>query len=96
MAAPTLKQDPFQARDTFDTGAGQAGIYRLSKLEQLGLTRVAELPFSIRVLLESLLRNCDGYVVREEDVRALAKWDAKAPAPVSAAPSSRSRSAPAK
>jgi aconitate hydratase len=74
MAAPTLKQDPFQARDTLDTGAGQAGIYRLSKLEQLGLTKVAELPFSIRVLLESLLRNCDGYVVTEQDVKNLANW----------------------
>ncbi len=74
MAPATLKQDPFQARDTFDTGAGQAGIYRLSKLEALGLTKVAELPFSIRVLLESLLRNCDGYVVTEQDVKNLANW----------------------
>jgi aconitate hydratase len=76
MAAATLKQDPFQARDTFDTGAGPAGIYRLSKLEQLGLCKVAELPFSIRVLLESLLRNCDGYVVTEQDVKNLANWTA--------------------
>ena len=65
MAAAELKTDPFSARDTFDTGSGEAGIYRLSKLEELGLTKVAELPFSIRVLLESCLRNCDGYVVTE-------------------------------
>ncbi|HYO24884.1 MAG TPA: aconitate hydratase AcnA [Lacipirellulaceae bacterium] len=76
MPAPTLKIDPFGARDTFSTGAGQVGIYRLSKLESLGLTRVEALPFSIRVLLESCLRNCDGYVVTENDVRALAGWAA--------------------
>ncbi len=45
MAAPALKTDPFSARDTFDTGSGKAGIYRLSKLEQLGLTKVDALPF---------------------------------------------------
>jgi len=76
MATPTLKIDPFRARDTFDTGHGSAGIYRLSRLEDAGLTRVAALPYSIRVLLESLLRNCDGYVVREEDVKNLADWTA--------------------
>ena len=70
------KTDPFSARDTFDTGSGTAGIYRLSELEAAGLTKVAELPFSIRVLLESLLRNCDGYVVTEDDVKNLANWTA--------------------
>ncbi len=76
MADRTLKIDPFGARDTFDTGSGAAGIYRLSKLEELGLTKIDALPFSIRVLLESLLRNCDGYVVSEEDVKNLANWTA--------------------
>jgi len=76
MPAPVLKTDPFSARDTFDTGAGKAGIYRLSKLEQLGLTKVDALPFSIRVLLEACLRNCDGYVVTEADVKNLAAWTA--------------------
>ena len=71
MSASTLKSDPFAARDTFDTGSGSAGIYRLSKLEDLGLTQVDALPFSIRILLESLLRNCDGYVVSEDDVRKI-------------------------
>jgi len=73
-ASPTLISDPFSARDNFDTAAGRAGIYRLSKLEEAGLTKVDALPFSIRVLLESLLRNCDGYVVSEEDVKNLASW----------------------
>ena len=76
MAAPTLKIDPFAARDTFETGHGPAGIYRLAKLEELGLTTVSALPYSIRVLLESCLRNCDGYIVTEDDVKKLANWTA--------------------
>src|SRR3954471_19115027 len=80
MAVPTIVFDPFQARDTFDTGNGKAGIYRLSKLEQLGLGKISSLPFSIRILLEAVLRNCDGYVVTEENVKALASWNAAAPA----------------
>ncbi len=68
------KHDPFGARDTFDSGRGPVGIYRLSKLEEAGLTTIADLPFSIRVLLESVLRSCDGYVVTEDDVKNLAGW----------------------
>src|SRR3954467_8255068 len=80
--ATQLKTDPFQARDTFETGAGKVGIYRLSKLQDAGLGNIAALPYSIRVLLESLLRNCDGYAVMEDDVKALAAWNAAAPAEV--------------
>jgi len=72
--------DPFQARDTFDTGDGKAGIYRLDRLEKAGLGAVHRLPISIRVLLEAVLRNCDGYVVTEENVRQLAAWNPKSPA----------------
>ncbi|QDU27948.1 Aconitate hydratase precursor [Anatilimnocola aggregata] len=72
--------DPFGSRDTFSTGSGEAGIYRLSKLEQLGLGAVSKLPFSIRILLEAALRNCDGYIVTEDDVKALASWNAAEPA----------------
>lgn len=82
MAQQALLQDPFQARDTFLGPSGEIGFYSLKKLETLGLGKISQLPFSIRILLESVLRNCDGYVVREEDVRALAKWNAAAPAPV--------------
>src|SRR3954467_6178308 len=80
--ATQLKTDPFKARDTFETGAGKVGIYRLSKLQDAGLGNIAALPYSIRVLLESLLRNCDGYAVTEADVKALAGWQAAAPAQV--------------
>jgi aconitate hydratase len=82
MSNTQLLQDPFGAYDTFDTGTGRAGIYRLSRLEDAGLGRVATLPYSIRVLLESCLRYCDGYVVTEQDVRSLAAWDAAVPAQV--------------
>ncbi len=80
--ATRLVTDPFQARDTFETGNGKAGIYRLSKLHDAKLGNIAALPYSIRVLLESLLRNCDGYAVTEDDVKALAAWKAEAPAQV--------------
>jgi len=76
------KVDPFLARDTFSTSQGAIGIYRLSKLEELGLGQVSRLPFSIRVLLEAALRNCDGYIVTEDDVKALAAWNAAAPAKI--------------
>ncbi|MBL9124492.1 MAG: aconitate hydratase AcnA [Planctomycetaceae bacterium] len=71
---PARQQDPFGARDTFQVGSKQVGIYRLSRLEAAGLCKVAELPASIRVLLESVLRNCDGFEVTEADVRTMAGW----------------------
>ena len=74
--------DPFQARDTLETPRGKAALYRLSKLELQGLANIGELPFSIRILLESALRNCDGYAVREEDVKNLASWNAAKPASI--------------
>jgi len=54
---------------------GDHQIYRLDALEKAGLAPgFQRLPFSIRVLLEAVLRNCDGYLVQEEDVRRLAQW----------------------
>jgi aconitate hydratase len=72
--------DPFGARDTFRAPQGQLGIYRLSKLEKDGIAPVSSLPFSIRVLLEAVLRNCDGYQVTEADVHNLANWNSSKPA----------------
>ncbi|MGA2035625.1 MAG: aconitate hydratase AcnA, partial [Thermoguttaceae bacterium] len=66
--------DPFRARDTFQTKSGPVGIYRLTRLEDAGLTKLRELPFSIRVLLEAVLRSCDGCEVTEQDVKNLARW----------------------
>ena len=75
----TSPKDFFSARATFESGSGKVGIYRLTKLQDAGLGQIASLPYSIRVLLESVLRNCDGYVVSEEDVRNLASWNAAKP-----------------
>jgi aconitate hydratase len=82
MPASTLLMDPFGARAIFNTGTGTAGLYRLSRLEELGLAKIAALPFSIRVLLEAALRNCEGFVVTEQDVKNLAAWHAPEPAKV--------------
>jgi aconitate hydratase len=80
MATPTRSFDPFHARDTFSTSSGPLGIYRLHRLEDLGIAPVSKLPFSIRILLEAVLRNCDGYEVTEDDVKNLATWNAAKPA----------------
>jgi len=72
------RKDPFKAKSTFDTGSGTAVIYRLSALEEAGLVKLDRLPFSVRILLENLLRNLDGYLVTEEDVRTLAAWNPRA------------------
>src|SRR5262245_2546100 len=54
--------------------AGKGTIYSLKKLEESGAGRISRLPVSIRIVLESLLRNCDGVTVSEEHVRDLASW----------------------
>ncbi|PQO37334.1 aconitate hydratase AcnA [Bremerella cremea] len=77
----TAKFDPFGARDVFSTAEGDLGIYRIRKLQDAGLGDIDKLPFSIRVLLESVLRNCDDYIVSEDDVKSLAAWDATNPEP---------------
>lgn len=74
--------DNFGARGTFDTGTGEAVIYRLSKLTEQGIGHIDKLPFSIKVLLENALRNQDGHHFKEEDVHNLASWDAENPNPV--------------
>ena len=61
--------------DNFTLGNGETGkFYSLLKLEAAGFGDIARLPVSIRIVLESVLRNCDAQRIREEDVRALAQW----------------------
>ncbi len=75
--------DSFHTKKSFNLGNGQqAEFYSLPALEKAGVGPISRLPISIRIVLESVLRNCDGMRVREDDVRALANWNAKAPAPV--------------
>ncbi len=70
------KQNSFGAR----ANLGEYTIYRLDRLAQTGIApNLERLPFSIRILLESLLRNEDGYLVTADDVKRLATWNAAAP-----------------
>ncbi len=69
------------AHNLFDTlrefelgGGGRGSFYSLPRLEQAGVGAVSALPVSIRLVLESVLRNCDGRRVTEQNVRALANW----------------------
>ena len=66
--------DPFGARHTIDTPLGERVIYRLDSLAGLG--DIEHLPYSIKVLLESALRNHDGRVVRDTDVESVAQFNA--------------------
>ncbi|MBV8176271.1 MAG: aconitate hydratase, partial [Verrucomicrobia bacterium] len=66
---------------SFDAGQGKEGFYySLPALEEAGVGKIARLPVSIRIVLESVLRNCDEKKVAEKDVVALANWNAKEPA----------------
>ncbi len=72
-------QDPFKVTASFNYGDGRtAGLYSLPKLEEAGFPGVSRLPVSIRIVLESVLRHCDGRLVTEDHVRALANWQPNA------------------
>jgi len=65
---------------TFTTGSKSEGkFYSLPELEKQGVGPVSKLPVSIRIVLESLVRNCDGLKVTDADVKNLANWNAKNP-----------------
>ncbi len=69
----------FGALRRFDCGEGrQAAFYSLPALEEAGVGPVSTLPVSLRLVLESVLRNCDGKRVGEASVRALANWQPRA------------------
>ena len=67
--------DPFRTLRPFRGGH----LYSLPALEEQGLGTISRLPVSIRIVLESILRNCDGKRVDEADVKRLAAYDAKHP-----------------
>src|SRR4051812_46665868 len=72
--------DAFNTKQQFDLGSGKQGsLYSLPALEKQGIAPISRLPISIRIVLESVLRNCDGKKVSEQDVKTLANWNAKAP-----------------
>src|SRR5918998_864863 len=68
------ENNAFDSRAKLDTSSGEVTIYGLKRLDERVDGDIFSLPFSIRVILESLLRNCGGKFVSEEDVEALASW----------------------
>ena len=75
-----MAHDFFHSLQTFKAGAGRTcRFYSLPQLEKEGIAPVSRLPVSIRIVLESVLRNCDGRRITEKDVRALAGWRPTAP-----------------
>ncbi|MCB0358616.1 MAG: hypothetical protein KDD44_03245, partial [Bdellovibrionales bacterium] len=69
-------KNPFDVRRTLvSPKAGEVAYYSLPDLESAGVASMSRLPYSVRVLLESALRNCDGFAFTEEHVRALAAWE---------------------
>ncbi|HET8984828.1 MAG TPA: aconitate hydratase AcnA, partial [Trueperaceae bacterium] len=78
MSDSVKNPNTFGARATFDSGQGEAYFYRLAALEEAGLGQIASMPVSVKVLLESLLRNEDGYIVTADDIRRMAAYDATA------------------
>ncbi len=70
-----MPHNTFNTLDSFDLGNTKRGqFYSLPKLEQAGIGKISRLPVSIRVVLESVLRNVDGKKITENDVRTLANW----------------------
>jgi aconitate hydratase len=73
-----MSNDLFQARGILKTSQGSYHYYRLSKLEEAGFARLSRLPFSIRIMLESLLRQCNEREITRQDVINLAGWTPRA------------------
>ncbi|BBE50969.1 Aconitate hydratase A [Ferriphaselus amnicola] len=70
----------FNSRQTYQLSSGEQGsLYSLPALEAAGIGNISRLPVSIRIVLESVLRNCDGKKVTEQHVRELANWKPTAP-----------------
>jgi len=72
----------FGSRTALETATGKVYYYRLAALEEAGLATISRLPFSIKILLETALRNWDEFLVTERDIVNLATWNPQAPAPV--------------
>lgn len=74
-----MSPDPFATLRAFTTPAGRTGYFHsLPALEAAGIGPISRLPISIRIVLEAVLRHCDGQRVMPEHVRQLANWQATA------------------
>ncbi|MCC5823789.1 MAG: aconitate hydratase AcnA [Phycisphaerales bacterium] len=72
-----MTTDPFHAQSTLTVGGREYRYVRLRALEEKGMGSIEKMPFSIRVLLEAMIRNLDGFIVTNDDIAALAKYDPK-------------------
>jgi len=73
-----MTQNPFNAMQEFKYAGKTGKYYSLPALEKAGLGKISRLPVSLRIVLESALRNCDGKKISEEHLRTLAGWKPKA------------------
>ena len=70
-----MSHNLFSTLHSFDLGNGKSGkFYSLPALEAAGVGPISKLPVSIRIVLESVLRNCDGLKVQEANIKELANW----------------------
>ncbi len=74
-------KDFFNAKDKLTVGGKDFTFYRLDALEKAGLTSLSRLPFSIRIVLEAALRQCNDLEITQADVRNIAAWTAKGERP---------------
>jgi aconitate hydratase len=73
--------NPFNARKTLSTSSGDFTYFDLGALASKGIGNIDTLPYCMRVMLEAMLRNVDGFIVTADDVSGLAGWNAESPAP---------------
>jgi len=73
-----MTQNPFNALQEFKYAGKTGKYYSLPALEKAGLGKISRLPVSLRIVLESALRNCDGKKISEEHLRTLAGWKPEA------------------
>ena len=78
-----MTKDYFKSRSVLDVGKKKYTVYRLDALEKAGLTKLSRLPFSIRIMLEAALRQCNQAEITQEDVVNIAAWT---PAPSGSRP----------
>jgi aconitate hydratase len=74
-----MSTDPFGAKKSLTVGGRTVSYFDLNALKAGKIGHVDKLPYSIKVLLESMLRNLDGFIVTADDVAGLANWNAKSP-----------------
>ncbi len=72
-----MSMNSFDALSELNTTQGKVNYYSLEAIEKAGLGAISSMPFSMKVMLEQALRQCDGFMITEDDVARLAKWNPK-------------------